>query len=239
MANFLIGKGELITEKIYPKNKFFPPADSVYDFTNVKKRILPELEKIAHKMSKKNSIELPGNMDVIKVVMNPSYTARSNFPSRFLREAGLNTVGSKNIKITPQKWSKKKPVEETLTTEIYVSGSRDIIIGLPKFIENLNEDSKAANEFIHIEDISEILPEDKIKDGILENPENTFFEIGLHIKNDKDLIYSKFKELVTHLEGNLYDDCAIYTGSLCFIPIKIDSSKIIEIAKFSMVRLMY
>lgn len=238
MANFLIGKGELITEKIYPKNKYRPPGEAVYNFTNVKKRILPELEKIAHRMSEKSPRELPGNMDVIKVVMNPSYTARSNFPSRFLREAGLNAVGSKNTKITPQKWSKKKPVEETLTTEIYVSGSRDTIIGLPKFIESLDEESKAANEFIHIEEISEILPEDKIKNGVLDNQENNFFEIGLHIKNDKDLIYSKFRELVTQLEGNLYDDCAIYTGSLCFIPIKIDSSKILEIAKFSMVRLI-
>lgn len=238
MANFLIGKGELLTEKIDRKNKFNPFSTEVYTFSNAKKRILPELEKISHRTSEKLPRELPGNMDVIRVVMNPSYTARSNFPAKFLKEAGLNTVGSKNTKITPQKWAKKKPVEETLTTEIFVSGSRDTIIGLPKFIENLNEESKAANEFIHIEEITEILPEDKIKDGVLDNLDNIFFEIGLHVKDDLHLIYSRFKDLVIQLGGEIYDDCAIYTGSLCFIPIKIDHSQILEIAKFSMVRLI-
>lgn len=238
MANFLIGKGELLTEKITRKNKYVPPGEGVYDFNHVKDKILPELEKIADSVNKKKSDLLPANIEVIKVIMNPSYTARSSFPSKFLREAGLNTIGSKNTKITPQKWSKKKSVEETLTTEIYVSGKKEAIIGLPNFIKNLAEDSTAAKEFIQIEEISEIYPEDKIKDGVLNNPNNNFFEIGLHIKDSKEIIYSKFTEFVKKLGGEVYDDCAIQTGSLYFIPIKIKNSEIINIAKFSMVRLI-
>lgn len=238
MANFLIGKGELITEKIDPPSKFRRPGEEVYTFSAVKNRILPDLEKISEGMSDRLARELPGNLDVIRVVMNPSYTARSNFPGKFLKEAGLNAIGSKNTKITPEKWSKKKPVEETLTTEIFVSGTKETLIGLPEFLNSLDEKSKAANEFIHIEEISEILPEDKIKDGVLNNPANIFFEIGLHIEDNADLIYSKFKEMVIELGGYIYDDCAIFTGSLCFVPIKIENSKIIDIAKFSMVRLI-
>ncbi|MFC6628625.1 S8 family peptidase [Acinetobacter beijerinckii] len=238
MANFLIGRGELITEKMDPPNKFRRPGDEVYTFSAVKNRILPKLVKISEGMVDRNSRELPGNLDVIRVVMNPSYTARSNFPTRFLKEAGLNPIGSKNTRIKPEKWSKKKPVEETLTTEIFVSGTKDVLIELPNFIKSLDENSKVAKEFIHIEEISEILPEDKIKKGVLDNPKVMFFEIGLHIDDDKDLIYKKFKELVNELQGTVYDDCAIYTGSLCFVPIKIDNKKILDIAKFSMVRLI-
>src|SRR5690606_41221864 len=62
----------------------------------------------------------PDDFAVARLMMNPSFIARSYFPTRLLRAVGLESVGSRTVKVTPEAWTKKGPPEESATTEIFV-----------------------------------------------------------------------------------------------------------------------
>ena len=56
------------------------------------------------------------------LTLNPEYIAKSYFPSDLLRAVGLRLVGSRGRRITPERRSRGREPQETLTTELLLRG---------------------------------------------------------------------------------------------------------------------
>src|SRR5690349_3475202 len=103
--NFLLGKGERLTEDIKVGS---PPVTKVapYTFDEAKKRLQPMLQEVAAEIDNLPAEACPDDLAVAKITLNPEFIAKTYFPSELLRSVGLTTVGSRARSITPEKRSK-------------------------------------------------------------------------------------------------------------------------------------
>ena len=99
-TNFLIGRGELLTNDIKgPKRK--PGKAEVYTFQEAARRLTPQFSETATALDTLPPDACPGDFGVARLTMNPSYIARSFFPVAMLRTVGLESVGSRTVKVMP------------------------------------------------------------------------------------------------------------------------------------------
>lgn len=97
-TNFLIGRGELLTHDI-PSPKRRMDKSEVYTLTEAKKRLTPQIQTTNDIFKKLPAHSCPHDYAVAKLTMNPSYIARSYFPTAMLRNTDLKSVGSKTVKL--------------------------------------------------------------------------------------------------------------------------------------------
>ncbi|MGQ7374705.1 hypothetical protein ACTGW9_11490, partial [Streptococcus suis] len=86
--------------------------------------IAPMLAAVAQKLDALPAAACPNDQAVATVTLNPEYIAKSYFPGDLLRSVGLTSVGSRLKRITPQKRSGGREPAETVTTELFLMGSR-------------------------------------------------------------------------------------------------------------------
>lgn len=98
-TNFLIGRGELLTHDIKgPKRK--PGKAEVYTLQQAAERLVPQFTKAAAALDALPSAACPGDFGIARLTINPSYIARSFFPTAMLRTVGLESVGNVYTDIT-------------------------------------------------------------------------------------------------------------------------------------------
>ena len=122
-TNFLIGRGELLTHEIKGPKRGMDKAE-VYTLQQARSRLTPQFLDVAASLDILPDNACPGDLGVARLALNPSYIARSFFPVAMLRSVGLESVGSRAVKLTPDGWSKKGPPRESTTTELFVVGRR-------------------------------------------------------------------------------------------------------------------
>ncbi|MDT7518613.1 hypothetical protein RAE19_07820 [Rhodoferax sp. TBRC 17660] len=105
-TNFLIGRGELLTHDIKGPKRIQGKAE-VYSFAQAAQRLTPQFSATATTLDALPPYACPGDFGVARLTMNPSYIARSFFPTAMLRTVGLESVGSRTVKVTPGGWTKK------------------------------------------------------------------------------------------------------------------------------------
>jgi len=137
-TNFLIGRGELLTNDIKgPKRK--PGKAEVYTLQEAARRLTPQFLETAAALDTLPSAACPGDFGVAMLTMNPSYIARSFFPVAMLRTVGLESIGSRTVKVRPDGWTKKGTPQECTTTELFVAGKRQAF-------RNLNDGPSRSNQ---------------------------------------------------------------------------------------------
>ncbi|WP_323816505.1 S8 family peptidase [Cellvibrio sp. NN19] len=236
-TNFLIGRGELLTHDIKgPKRK--PDKAEVYTLDYAKERLAPQFIRAAKALDKLPPEACPDDFGVMRLAMNPSYIAKSFFPAAILRFAGLESVGSRTVKLTPEAWSKKGEPRECTTTELFVAGKRESFRNLVEWTEGLELGTKEALDLAHIERFSVFSPEERIVS--LGEKSDHFFEVGIHLISDENnrFIQRSFIAYAQQLELNVFADLSFIAGSLWFIPVEGNNKKIQELAKFSLVRVI-
>src|SRR5690606_5094817 len=105
-TNFLIGRGELLTEHI-PPPKRKPEKAHAYTFDEALLRLVPQAERTANEIDALPKEACPADLTVVSWTLNPSYIAKSFFPATLLRGLGLTHVGSRSRLIAPEKWTRK------------------------------------------------------------------------------------------------------------------------------------
>lgn len=85
---------------------------------------MPQFAEVAANLDSVPDKACPGDLGVARLTLNPSYIARSFFPTAMLRSTSLYSVGSRAVKLTPEGWSRKGPPRELATTELFVVGQR-------------------------------------------------------------------------------------------------------------------
>lgn len=236
-TNFLIGRGELLTLEIKGPKRNMDKAE-VYTLQEAKQRLFPQLAAMTTELSKLSSNACPGDLGVVRLTLNPSYIARSFFPTAMLRSLGLESVGSRAVKLTPTNWKKKGDPRECNSTEIFVAGKRQTFRQLKTWADQLEDGSKEALDFARVEQISVFEPDDRIMS--LGQEKDHYYEIGLHLlpSDNKLFIQRSFETYATNIGVKFYSDLAFNAGNLWFFPIEGEHEQIKELAKFTFVRVI-
>ena len=99
-TNFLIGRGELLTHDIKGPKRM-PGKAEVYTLAQAVQRLTPQFSATTSALDTLGQLACPGDFGVARLTMNPSYIARSFFPSTMLRTVGLESIGSRTVKVMP------------------------------------------------------------------------------------------------------------------------------------------
>ncbi|UUE94303.1 S8 family peptidase [Comamonas thiooxydans] len=235
-TNFLIGRGEKLTFAVKGPSKPITEVP-VYSFEQAKTKLEPQLEATARSIDALDANACPGDFAVAKLVLNPSYIARSYFPRRLLDLSKLQSVGSRTVKITPERWKRKIAPTSTATTEIFVAGRRSAFRNLRSLLNTLAPDSKEAQELARIERFAAVTPEDRIID--FGSQSNRFFEVGIHmIEGGEEYLQQAFKEFAQQAQAHVHVDLDFSAGGLWFVPVECDLVAVSRLAEFAFVRVI-
>ena len=159
--NFLIGRGELLTHDIKgPRRK--PGKKEAYSLAESVERLASQFVETGVTLDALPKDACPGDLGVARLMMNPSYIARSFFPATLLRSVGLESVGSRTVSVTPDKWTKKDRPRNCTTTELFVVGERERFRNLDSWANQVTPESGEALDLAHIEQFSAFAPTERI-----------------------------------------------------------------------------
>ncbi|RUV65959.1 peptidase S8 and S53, subtilisin, kexin, sedolisin, partial [Mesorhizobium sp. M5C.F.Ca.IN.020.14.1.1] len=234
--NFLLGKGERLVEDVAGVRGGAPKSHP-YTFSEARDRIAPMLTRVVRGIDQLPDAACPDNRAVATVTLNPEYIAKSYFPERLFESVGLEPVGSRPRRITPQKRSKGREPEETITTELFVMGSRDAFRAWRNELPRWGEDVAGANELPTIEQVAAPSPRDKIK-GRLPKSGRTVFEVVLHSDSGtgSNGIIPLFKDYLDEIGIDQPLDRRFSAGGLCFVELEAPVELADDIATFTPVR---
>lgn len=235
--NFLLGKGENLVKPI-PAPLGGGPKAHPYTFSEAKKRLKPMLEKTVEKLGKLPAKACPDNLAVASITLNPSYIAKSYYPSSLLRAVGLEAIGSRARNIVPEKNSKGTEPTMSTTTELFVKGSRASFNRWVSNIGKWNEATPDVQDLIEIEEISFLDGNDKVKN--MKDVEGVHtLEVALHVdETEGEPLLAAFIDYLTSINIVANLKRRFYAGGMCFVEIQAPAKKAKEIADFSLVRVV-
>lgn len=235
--NFLIGRGELLTRDIGAPKRGGSKAEA-YSLAQARKRLAPQFAAAAQSLDALPAAACPGNFGVARLMLNPSFIARSYFPTRFLRTVGLESLGSRTVMVTPDAWTKKGEPRECSTTELFVAGNRRAFRHIVDRIEEITEHSAEAEDLTHIEQFAAFEPLERVVS--YGSAKDRFFEVGLHLVPDEGagVVQRPFITFATELGLNVYADLDFTTGNLWFVPVEGAHAAIKKLAQFVFVRVI-
>ncbi|MBH1404618.1 S8 family peptidase [Stenotrophomonas maltophilia] len=236
-TNFLIGRGELLTHDIKGPKRGMDKAE-VYTLQQAQQRLLPQFAAVSEHLDALPADACPGDLGVARLTLNPSYIARSFFPSAMLRSVGLESIGSRAVKVTPEAWSKKGPPRESTTTELFVVGRREVFRQLEGWAVRVEPESSEAKDLSRIERFAAFEPQDRIVS--LGEGKDRFFEVGVHLlPGDNDqFVQRAFAKYATQISVRVHAELAFTAGNLWFIPAEGKHESVSRLAEFSLVRVI-
>lgn len=234
--NFLLGKGERLTQSIVIKGGGGEKA-APYTFIEAVSRLTPMLTTAVRGIESIPDEACPEGQAIATVTLNPEYIAKSYFPAELFRETGLTAVGSKPRRITPAQRSKGRTPEETLTTELFVAGSKQAFRAWREAMPRWQAGSALAKEVVTIEEVAAPAARGKIK-GTLPRKGVTTFEVVLHAEAlaSEETILPAFKTYLRGIGVESKLDRRFYAGGLCFVEVEAPAGLAEKIATFSVVR---
>lgn len=236
-TNFLIGRGELLTHDIKgPKRK--PGKAEVYPLQVAKRRLSPQFSETASALDALPPESCPGDFGVARLTMNPSYIARSFFPAAMLRTVGLESVGSRTVRITPDGWTKKGAPQECTTTELFVAGKRQAFRNLRSWARGLVEETDEALDLAHIERFAAFLPKERIAN--YGSKKDRFFEVGIHLLPDEDRLFVQraFAGYAKRVGVKVHSTLGFTAGGLWFVPVEGKPGDMERLAEFVFIRVI-
>lgn len=235
--NFLIGRGHLLTSEIkLPRGggpKFEP-----YTFAESVKKLTPQLELASQSFDSLPDAACPEDFAVAKLALNPGFIAKSFFPSHLLRSNGFESLGSRTVKLTPEKWSKKEAPRECTTTELFIAGKREEFRQLTNWLEIVDPNSYEAKDVAHIERFSAFTPQERNK--VTPNSKIRFFEVALHLipEGNVQIQQRNFEVYVKSMDCKIHSEMGFRAGNLWFVPLEGSSKAIEEVVKYVFVRVV-
>jgi hypothetical protein len=237
-SNFLIGYGErLASDMAAPAGG--APKRHPYTFTEAQRRLAPKIREAAAELNSLPPGLCPNDQTVALVTLHPTYLAKSYYPEALLKTYGLETIGSRPREVSPEKWTRKKPPDSAVTSELFVAGSRSHFRELAANISRWTENFSGAGDLIKIEDFRSQPFSEKLK-PLRSREKEPLLEVVLHaqpIQQDAFILEGFEAYLDTFgIKLNL-DKRRFFAEGLCFIPLRVPRSIAAEVVKFSFLRL--
>lgn len=232
--NFLLGKGERLVEDVAGVRGGGPKSPP-YTFAEAKDRIVPMLARVVRGIDHLPPEACPNDVAVAVVTLNPEYIAKSYFPEKLLETVGLEPVGSRPRRVTPEKRSKGREPKEAITTELFVMGPRSAFRAWRSQLVNFAEDAVGAKELPSIEQVATPTARDKVK-GRVPKTGKVVFEVVLHSGGGVKGVVTQFQEYLKKIGieqplGRRFD-----AGGLSFVELEAPAEAVERIATFTPVR---
>ena len=234
--NFLLGNGERLTEDISVSSGG-APKEAPYTFDEALDRLSTMVSQTALEIDNLPRDACPKDQAVVSLILNPEYIAKSYFPKTLLQDVGLEVVGSRPKKITPEKRSRGRKSVETVTTELFARGTRASIRSWGENLPDWDPSQPKSRDLISIETVSLPIPKEKIK-GNLPDAGILPMEIVLHASEIEVRTYllQDFKIYLEKLDLKVAFGHRFFAKGLCFLEVDAPAERADEIAVFSMVR---
>ena len=237
-SNYLIGYGErLASDMAAPIGG--APKKHPYTFSEAHKRLMPRIHTAFDELSQLPDEVCPGDQAVALVTLHPTYVAKSYYPAELLRTYRLETIGSRSRAVSPEKSTRKKPVESAVTSELFVAGTRANFKDFVAGVDRMSSSAPAAGDLIKIEDFRVQSAEEKLK-PFRSDDEEPLLEVVLHaqpVRQDA-FILDGFEAYLRSLdiEPNL-DQRRFFAEGLCFLPLRVPRGVAQEVVKYSFLRI--
>ncbi|MER9445188.1 S8 family peptidase [Mesorhizobium sp. M0340] len=234
--NFLLGKGERLVEDVAGVRGGAPKSHP-YTFTQARDRIAPMLTRAVRGIDQLPDEACPNDRAVATVTLNPEYIAKSYFPERLFETLGLEPIGSRPRRIKPEKRSKGREPEETITTELFVMGPRSAFRAWRASLPGWQEESTGAKDLPAIEEVAAPTIRDKIK-GQLPKKGDVVFEVVLHSDGGTGTkgVTTQFRHYLKTIGIDQPLDRRFAAGGLCFVALEAPVELADRIATFTPVR---
>jgi len=236
-TNFLIGRGELLTHDIKgPPRK--PGKAEVYTLAQAVQRLTPQFVETSSALDALAPLACPGDFGIARLTMNPSYIARSFFPMAMLRAVGLESVGSRTVKVIPGGWTKKGAPNECTTTEIFVAGKRQTFRHLQDWARQIEPETAEALDLAHIEQFATFMPKQRI--AVYGSTKDRFFEVGIHLLPSENRLFVQeaFLEYAKKVSVKVHKKLGFTAGNLWFVPVEGKHEQIEQLTEFVFVRVI-
>lgn len=236
-TNFLIGRGELLTSDIKgPRRK--PNKAEAYTLEQARTRLAAQFDEVVEHLDELPRSACPGDFGVARLTLNPSYIARSFFPTALLRATGLESLGSRNVKVKPESWTRKGVPTECSTTELFVAGKRQAFRALKEWALHVEPESEEAEDLAHIEQFGAFEPKQRVI-----NPgssKDRYFEFGIHLLPGEanDFVESEFVDFAEKHQVKVHEEYSFKAGNLWFVPVEGDQDSVLKLAEFVFVRVI-
>jgi len=236
--NFLIGYGErLATDLAAPPGG--GPKQHPYTLAEARKLLAPKVKATVAELASLPSEVCPRDNTVALVTLHPTYLAKSYYPTELLYTYSLEAIGSRSREVSPNKWTRKKPPDTAVTSELFVAGTRSHFQQLAADIGSSRNIEALPNDLIKIEDFRTQPIDEKLK-PIRSDAEEPLLEVVLHAQPvaEDAFILEGFEAYLDTLDikPNL-DRRRFFAEGLCFLPLRVPRDLVIEVVKYSFLRL--
>ena len=237
-VNFLIGYGERLTTDMAAPIAGAPKRHP-YTFAEARRRLAPKVKETVRELDELPEEVCPGDQTVTLMTLHPSYLAKSYYPGELLKAYQLETIGSRSREVSPDKWTKKKPPESAVTSELFVAGTRRNFRRFADNIDRFSETAQGADDLIKIEDIRVQAVGEKLK-PLRSAEKEPLLEVVLHAQPIRDdaFILEGFEAYLESFGVTLdLDKRRFFAEGLCFLPLRIPREIAGAVAKYSFLRL--
>ena len=236
-SNYLIGYGErLASDMAAPLGG--APKEHPYTFSEAHKRLAPRIHEAFEELAELPDEVCPKDQAVALVTLHPAYLAKSYYPAELLRNYRLETIGSRSRAVSPEKWTRKKPVESAVTSELFVAGTRAHFKEFVSGFDRMRSSAPVADDLIKIEDFRVQSSEEKLKPFRSDDKE-PLLEVVLHaqpVRQDA-FILDGFEAYLRTLDINPdLDQRRFFAEGLCFLPLRVPREVASEVVKYSFLR---
>jgi hypothetical protein len=175
--------------------------------------------------------------------MHPQRIAKSYFPDRLLGDFGFETVGSRPVTVQPEAWSRREEPHPAPSTDLFIAGDRHAFDAWATALEDgmVGTSQQARADLVSIESFRVPSAADRLR-GIrpedADNDADRLFEVVLHASNARAAAYivSGFDEYAAEVGAYPDDSRRLYAGGLCFMPVTATTRSIVQLARFSFLR---
>lgn len=230
--NFLLGRGERLTDDVIVRGGG-GPKQAPYSFTEAKGRLAPMLDEAVRIVDELPDDACPSDETILMLTLNPEYIAKTYFPAELLQDVGIEVVGSRPRKVTPEKRSRARAPEMTLTTELFTRGPRRAFREWSAALPNWSDTHRGAKGLVSVEEIAAPASHAKIKGSL---PEEGMLPMEIVMHASESVMLDDFDRFLEARGIPCKLGWRFYAEGLCFLAMEGPSERAEEIAVFSFVR---
>ncbi|GLC28246.1 S8 family peptidase [Roseisolibacter agri] len=236
--NFLLGFGERLVEPIAAPRSV-PTKRHPYTFAEARARLAPQAQAAARALDALPERLCPGDEAVALLTLHPAYIAKSFYPSRLLRSAGLDPLGGRARTITPERHTRAGAAAPETTSELFVAGPRVHFRALARALGEWTEDTPGADDLVKIEEIR-VQPAAERVQPLRSAADMPLLEVVVHARagGDGDGILQAFTRFLAGLDAQPQLDERLYAEGLCFLPVRVPRVNVPAVADFTFVRVI-
>ena len=235
--NHPLGYGERLTPSV--EISIRGPKASPYGFEEARDRLAPMVQRVAASLAALLEKASPDGQAVASVTLHPEYYATSHFPSSVLRAARLRAVGSRPCMLTPERCSRDRAPGKTVTTEYFVAGERSSFSRLADQLGSWTSDSAGSSQRPAIKRVSVPSAERRVRrieewEGRV--PLELVMYASAHLQDR--FVLRRLQEYLQELGLALDLDRTFFAAILCFLRLHAEHRQMVEIARFSFLRVL-